>query len=105
MIASIKVAEKKRLSQTIVPRWNSHGLVQAALRWRTEIDLVDAEIVVRIFDKSIPGRLMPAGRFVLAFSLRLLHRFCFDSLCSACLRMIILGREIDCRHLRQGLDL
>jgi hypothetical protein len=26
MIASIKVAEKKRLSQTIVPRWNSHGL-------------------------------------------------------------------------------
>jgi hypothetical protein len=23
MIASIKVAEKKRLSQTIVPRWNS----------------------------------------------------------------------------------
>src|SRR6478672_2412024 len=92
-------SEAKHLSQTIVPNGNSLRFPQASLFDR----LMDAEIVVRIFDKPIPRRVISGGRLVLAFCLRALRRLWLDKLRGVWLRLIILGGKIDRRDFRQGL--
>src|SRR5262245_64025225 len=65
--------------------------------------LMDAEIVVRIFNKPIPRRAIPRRHLVLAFGLRALRRLCFDRLRGLWLRLVIFGGTIDRRYLRQWL--
>src|SRR5215467_9197397 len=64
---------------------------------------MDAEIVVRIFNKPIPCRTMPGRRLVLPLGLRALRRLWFDRRRGLWLRLVIFGGKIDCRYFRQGL--
>src|SRR5262245_13187675 len=93
--------EAKRLSQSIVPGRNLCGSRKCRLSI-LDAALMDAEIVVRIFNKPIPRRAIPR-RLVLAFGLRALRRLCFDRLHGLWLRLVIFGGKIDRRYFRQGL--
>src|SRR5262252_10188403 len=93
MIASSKGVEAKRLSQSIVPGgnlWSSRKCHQSIL--------MDAEIVVRIFNKPIPCRAMPGRRLVLPLGLRALRPLWFDRRRGFWLRLVIFGSKIDCRY-------
>src|SRR5215510_5048942 len=94
--------EAKRLSQSIVPGRNLCGSRKCRLSI-LDAALMDAEIVVRIFNKPIPRRAIPRRRLVLAFGLRALRRLCFDRLRGLWLRLVIFGGKIDRRYFRQGL--
>ena len=91
--------EEKRLSQSIVPRGNLR--VPAGDLIATS--LVDAEIVVRIFDVSIPRRALSDSCPVLAPALGALRRFWFDGFRGRLLRLVIVGGKIDRRDFRQRL--
>src|SRR6516225_9053919 len=96
MIASLKGVEAKRLSRSIVPGGN----LWSFRKCHPSIVLMNAEIIVRIFNKTITCRAMPGRRLVLPLGLRPLW---FDRRRGFWLRLVIFGRKINCRYFRQGL--